>query len=803
MLFVFLCHMLWSRWHIEQKLYPINKTNVAFWLLLGLFAAQLLATIFSLDFRHSFFGSPYRGGGFITYGFYILFAALSFLVIKSRDWRKLWNFSIFVGVLVCVLAIISRLGLFSNFLIARIDNISSTIGGPNTLALYLMLLVFPTLSYAISEKKIVKKILYFASFLLFCFIIFLTISQGAYLGLGMGMVYFLFFFPTKHFSDTTRKKIRRIKIAAVVLMVVVITGIVFIKSNPQYSLNNQYLFHHLTTWKIDQSRLSTWQVSIKAFLDRPILGYGPENFSIGFDQNYDPSLPLLEMEPDTPASWWDKAHNFAINLLVETGIVGFAAFALLFGWIFWRLHKMTHQKTDQSDQRYTEHNPLITHGIQTALIAYFSNLMFNFENFSSYILVFLIVGYALYLMVPQASLPDQKQANVSKGVMIKNFLFRKRKIIAGSAFVFLLCFLWFFTIKPFNTNAQINKALYLSGTRRCNQGLFIMNKELKKHSITSGYLRIKYIDVIKNCIQFYPENDVTYAKLVIDALKENVSIMPHYTRNWLIIAAFNNILITGEEDLEKKNELISQSREYLKKAEVLSPGRHEVLVETINLYLFEENYELARQISENCTQEYPDFNSCYWYLGLSQIYLSQGNESLLQEGKTNMEKAQKMKYSQLSNYSLAQLAFLYIGQANYKELEWVYQKLTEYNPYNLRYFAGLALVYKKNGKLEESRQALKNLLSSQSDELAIEKGLVEEGEAITLLIENILELKESNPTYHTTLYQLQLELGNWEKARKEAERYYELYIQQNPTLTSEAKSKLNAMLLEIEKQRNK
>src|SRR5437016_5698898 len=43
------------------------KKNAVFWLLTSLAAVFLLSSIFSVDPYFSFFGSPYRGGGVITF----------------------------------------------------------------------------------------------------------------------------------------------------------------------------------------------------------------------------------------------------------------------------------------------------------------------------------------------------------------------------------------------------------------------------------------------------------------------------------------------------------------------------------------------------------------------------------------------------------------------------------------------------------------------------------------------------------------------------------------------------------------
>ena len=65
-----------------------NKIFWPFWLLIALFGIFFLATIFSLDPHFSFWGSPYRGGGFLNFAFYIIFAILIFFTSRRKDWQR-------------------------------------------------------------------------------------------------------------------------------------------------------------------------------------------------------------------------------------------------------------------------------------------------------------------------------------------------------------------------------------------------------------------------------------------------------------------------------------------------------------------------------------------------------------------------------------------------------------------------------------------------------------------------------------------------------------------------------------------
>ena len=116
LLFLFVFQLLYKR---KQLNLPDIKKNKIVWLLIALFIIFLLASIFSVDPYFSFWGSPYRGGGFVSFSFYIIFALFLFLVLKNSDWQKIMDFSIFIGATVALISIIQFYGLFRTWLRPR------------------------------------------------------------------------------------------------------------------------------------------------------------------------------------------------------------------------------------------------------------------------------------------------------------------------------------------------------------------------------------------------------------------------------------------------------------------------------------------------------------------------------------------------------------------------------------------------------------------------------------------------------------------------------------------------------------
>jgi len=104
--------------------------SLAFRALVALFAIFLLATLFSIDMNFSLWGTPYRSGGFINFAFYIIFAVLILFSLRESDWQRVWDFSIFIGILVSIVALFQQFGIFSKFFIFKPTQLPGTFGGP-------------------------------------------------------------------------------------------------------------------------------------------------------------------------------------------------------------------------------------------------------------------------------------------------------------------------------------------------------------------------------------------------------------------------------------------------------------------------------------------------------------------------------------------------------------------------------------------------------------------------------------------------------------------------------------------------
>jgi O-antigen ligase len=209
-------------------------------------------------------------------------------------------------------AVVSVYGIFQYFtgyklapeLIDKVLNtkrIPSTLDNPNTLAAYLMLFLFPTVTAVFNMKDMKKKLLYTALSLLFIANIFMTGSRSSLVGIIVGIVVFVLLVSWKY--------------------------IVFFFSAALLSLLlkpiNSRIFAVFDS-TLNTSRIKLWGLGIKMIQNNPILGVGNGNYVTNYN-DYVKRYPNLKYEyyKDFPS------HNSYIKVWSELGILGILSFLAL------------------------------------------------------------------------------------------------------------------------------------------------------------------------------------------------------------------------------------------------------------------------------------------------------------------------------------------------------------------------------------------------------------------------------------------------------------------------------------------
>jgi hypothetical protein len=216
----------------------------------------------------------------------------------------------------------------------------------------------------------------------------LTQSRGGLAGLGVGILVFAFFYA----AFTKEKKIR-VGIFSALAVLFVAYGVLYVNRESDFVVRTG-LARFVNFQASVTTRLIAWDIAWKGFLERPVFGWGFDNFHILFNLKYNPqSLRFGNYE-----TWFDRSHNTIMDVLSMTGVVGFITFAGMYVMLFYSVIKAFRKKWID----------LTFASILTGLpMAYFVQNLFVFDHpaaFSmSYLLFALVIAATRGAFVGDAS----------------------------------------------------------------------------------------------------------------------------------------------------------------------------------------------------------------------------------------------------------------------------------------------------------------------------------------------------------------------------------------------------------------
>jgi tetratricopeptide (TPR) repeat protein len=125
------------------------------------------------------------------------------------------------------------------------------------------------------------------------------------------------------------------------------------------------------------SRTLLWSMAAKGVNERPLLGWGQDNFPYVFSKYYDPKMFAQEQ-------WFDRTHNVFFDWMIAGGVLGLLSYLAMFAALIYMVWK----KREGSDWDIAQKAML------TGLFAsYFVHNLFVFDNLTSYILCFMLFAY--------------------------------------------------------------------------------------------------------------------------------------------------------------------------------------------------------------------------------------------------------------------------------------------------------------------------------------------------------------------------------------------------------------------------
>lgn len=220
-------------------------------------------------------------------------------------------------------------------------------------------------------------------------------ARGATLGIFAGiLVAFAVWLTTN-----SKKFIRAIGIS--ILGLVLVSGVAVGASLVKEGSKIHNAFIEATT----NSRFIFWGASVEGIKERPVFGWGQENYIVLFGKHFDPSI----LEPgSTSETWTDKPHNSFLEMFVSGGFVGgilYLLFALaLFGLPIYLYRRKVFDRTSLA----------LFEGM---FFAYFLQALILFDTIPSLMMLFALFGLLVGSVVFQNSDGKKLSGDTTKSVM--------------------------------------------------------------------------------------------------------------------------------------------------------------------------------------------------------------------------------------------------------------------------------------------------------------------------------------------------------------------------------------------------
>lgn len=336
-----------------------------------------LATLLSVDPAKSFWSNFERMDGYVTLLHLFILSLVAGTVLTAEKWWE--NFLRISIVASMLMGLFSMLQLFGVFAISSQSGsrLDSTFGNAAYLAVYMLFHVFITFFMAVRERRSrFLQSFYGIALVLQVATIYYTETRGALLGLIGGLIVAGLFIVWKgHHEDW--KRLRKLAIwglgilAAIILIFLAARETSFVKK----SNTLQRIASISLADKTTQSRFLIWNMGYKGVMEKPLFGWGQENFSFVFNKYYDPKMYGQEQ-------WFDRAHDQFIDWAVAGGIPAFLLYISLFvlaGLAFFRTSALS--VPEQA-------------AFLGLLAGYGFNNIFVFDNLMSAALFFIVLAFA-------------------------------------------------------------------------------------------------------------------------------------------------------------------------------------------------------------------------------------------------------------------------------------------------------------------------------------------------------------------------------------------------------------------------
>jgi len=658
------------------------RSSKLFWAFLAYFSVLVLSSVFGQNTFHSFWSNYERMAGVISLLHYLAFLFVAANILKTKeDWYRFFDFSILASILQALYGL-GQLAGISTMIHGNGERIDGTIGNPSFLAGYMLINALFAFWLLLEKRGLSWRIYYIAVAVLDIFIMYQTETRGAALALVaaiFALALFFIFASRESLAQLPLRRPERIKkIAAVGLAVIVLAiGSIwlirdsnFVKKLPTLSR----IVHISLQETTSQTRLMAWQMSLQGFKERPIFGWGPENYANLFNKYYNPHLYPIE-------SWFDRSHNAYLDVLVNAGLVGLTAYLAIFVLAFWFLWRA--RKDGKIDYQ--------TAAIFTViLIAYGIQNIFLFDTQVTLLMIYAILAFIVFWDGQPAKNPGEP--------VRPNILF------IGLIALLTVSGLYYFNIKPGQAGAAGIDATILFASGKVTESVQQFKVAYAKGTFGMPEVATRAQDAAMQIFSSGQgrEGSEEMMGVAIDGMKEAMDKYEPLNARYMLM--LSTLYITAAQ---MDASYLQAADNLLQRALELSPTRQEIYFALAQLRLYQGNDKEILPYLEKAVVLNDKVNISHWNYGIFAIALGQRDL-----GEAEIKKARELGHS----YGPSDISYLvnaYGKTSDWPKIISLYNDWINLTPKDPAPYASLAAVYAQAGDKQKAKEYA--LMAAQID----------------------------------------------------------------------------------------
>lgn len=569
----------------RRTVFPVNLQGMKHPLTIvtGLFFLSAILSAFTAENPYrAFFGDVQRGEGLFGLLHYGAFFFLALGLFRKKEWLIFFSTLLGTGFLSVLYAWFQYFDWgWVPFALTPASQPGSFSGNPSYLASFLILLfgvgavVYPQ----VPEAKKVFRYGILALVPLMGLTIFLTAVRGAILGLVVGLLCLGIYLVAAGARAMSPSLVRNTRALGVTLVALLVLGSSFFWATRNSSLWLSVPgLGRLTKISFENtsvvSRLIALKVSWAAFEERPLAGWGPENYNIAYNKYYDPSYAFYAED------WFDRAHNRFADILVMQGTLGIIIYLGLLGTLLYVIYtRGLRGGGSQGDvQGRTGEVPLL----MSVFVAYIVQNLFLFDQFTSYIPFFALVAYIIYA---------QSEARGSRGDVSREGGLRRGMTLAGAFFLIgmLGWSLYAWNYMPVRQALEFKRIM---GLKVGEKILAQSDSFLAPYNFAQAEIRAKFVEIMYNSGLLKKKGFSGLVDKALFSFEEVVRREPYEPRN------YSRLIESYNERAKEDPAIFTITEGFARKAVALSPKR-QGLLSHLSFILsgqgrYEESIDVAR-----------------------------------------------------------------------------------------------------------------------------------------------------------------------------------------------------------------